>query len=150
VGQPGVGSGVPRGLQGGSSCLGLRLLDSQAQLGAAEVLRTGVGAHPPIWIWPRAEGGRGCFSWSCGGLRGVLWLDRGGGLELGFGGCCGWECREAFNGRLTSHSIGEGLLHGTPQWTVHSFKAFIPPLLTVVLRLNTFCRRSAWEGKLIG
>jgi hypothetical protein len=43
----------------------------------------------------------------------------GGGLEFGlawFGGSHGWEHREAFYGRLDGSSIGEGLLHGSPQW----------------------------------
>ena len=34
------------------------------------------------------------------------------------GGSCGWEYREAFYERLGCGSVGEGLLHGSPQWTL--------------------------------
>ena len=42
------------------------------------------------------------------------WLVDGGGLELD--GCHGWEHRETFYERLEGSSVGEGLLHGSPEW----------------------------------
>ena len=37
------------------------------------------------------------------------------GSRLELGGGCGWECREAFYGRLDKGSIGKDLRHGSPQ-----------------------------------
>jgi hypothetical protein len=51
----------------------------------------------------QSRGERGSSGWS---HRESPWLD----IDHG------WECREAFYGRLDSSSVGKGLLHGFPQW----------------------------------
>jgi hypothetical protein len=72
--------------------------------------------------WEQSWGPWAASSLEVGGRqqRGVLsssWshiddpcLDNGSRL----GGSCGWECREAFYGRLDSSSVGKALLHGSP------------------------------------
>jgi len=89
------------------------LLHIQALLDATEGLRMERGPMDLIEHRAWGEGGEGSSCWSHGGSP---WLD-GTWLDWAWvGDGCGWECREAFYGRLDGGSTGKGFFHGSPPW----------------------------------
>jgi hypothetical protein len=99
---------VSLGLWSGWGHVVPRFLDTQAPQEVLEELRTESG--PPKAGSSLGSGDKGgSSSWFQVGVLGLM------GSRLGLGGGCSWECREAFYGRLDCSSVGQGLLHGSPQ-----------------------------------
>ena len=86
-----AGSGVPEPARGlgpsGSQALGHPEI-AGSPAGSSGRAENGVGAHRLYLTWSQGEGGSSVW---CG--RDSPWIK---GLELGLGGSCGWEQREAF------------------------------------------------------